>query len=255
MLTPKDIAEKTFDRTFGFGYRMDSVDEYLEQVSAALQEQIDKNADLTKKLEVLAEKLTVYRNDEESLRTALLGAQKLGDSVIRESRTKAEIIMRDANIKAETLVANAKRQIENEQAGFEKLQNEVSSFKDRLVELYRSHLELISTIPGRVETPMAAAAAAERAIDEAPETAEPAPEAAVPAEHEPAEAAETAAQQESEDISFTPAAAVTQDIAPAGDNNDDDDFDLDDDGDFTAPISSKFGELRFGEAFRLDSSK
>lgn len=243
MLTPKDISEKTFDRTLGFGYRMDSVDEYLEQVSAALQEQIDKNADLTKKLEVLAEKLTVYRNDEESLRTALLGAQKLGDSVIRESRTKAEIIMRDANIKAETLVANAKRQIENEQAGFEKLQAEVSSFKDRLVELYRSHLELISTIPGRVETPIAAAAAAERAIDEAPET--PAEEAPAPA---PADAPEAEAAEQ-EEISFTPAAAAeAQNIAPAGD---DDDFDFDDD-DSDASAPSKFGELQFGEAFRFD---
>lgn len=109
MLTPKEISEKTFDKTFGFGYRMDDVDAYLDEVAKSMTELLGQNADLEKKLEVLADKLTEYREDEESLRTALLGAQKLGDSVIRESKTKAEIIMRDATIKAEAMVNNAKR--------------------------------------------------------------------------------------------------------------------------------------------------
>ncbi|MEG2174986.1 MAG: DivIVA domain-containing protein, partial [Oscillospiraceae bacterium] len=115
MLSPKEIGEKTFDKTFGIGYRMDDVDRYLEQIAASMVESIEIKEQLEKKLEVLAEKLTEYREDEESLRTALLGAQKLGDSVIRESKTKAEIIMRDATIKAEAMVNNAKRQIDREQ--------------------------------------------------------------------------------------------------------------------------------------------
>jgi len=245
MLTPKEIAEKSFDRTFGFGYRMDSVDQFLEKAAAALQEQIDKNADLEKKLQILADKLTEYRSDEESLRTALLGAQKLGDSVIRESKTKAEIIMRDANIKAETIVGNAKRQIEREQEGFVKLQDEVASFKNRLVDLYKQHLELISTIPGKNESPIEAAEAAEREIDEAPELAQ-APEA--PPVREPAGGetvsfeppAYESARREAEPVPPAPAAQTGLDI-------DDDDEPL-----FS---SSKFGELRFGDAFRFDNEK
>lgn len=100
---------------------------------------------------MLADKLTEYREDEESLRTALLGAQKLGDSVIRESKTKAEIIMRDATIKAEAMVNNAKRQIEREQEGLTRIQKEVASFKNRLLDLYKQHLELISALPGQIE--------------------------------------------------------------------------------------------------------
>jgi len=245
MLTPHEISEKTFDRTFGFGYRMDSVDQFLEKAAAALQEQIDKNADLEKKLQILADKLTEYRNDEESLRTALLGAQKLGDSVIRESKTKAEIIMRDANIKAETIVGNAKRQIEREQESFERLQDEVASFKNRLVDLYKQHLELISTLPGKNESPIEAAEAAEREIDEAPEAAEPQPAAEQPAAEQPVSAAE-------ETVSFEP---PVYEYAPHGSEQmpapETPAADADEDGE---PLfsSSKFGELRFGDAFRFD---
>jgi cell division initiation protein len=91
----------------------------------------------------------IPRRDEESLRMALLGAQKLGDSVIRESKTKAEIIMREATIKSEAMVENAKRKIELEQENLEKLQEEVASFKNRLLNLYKQHLEIISTLPGK----------------------------------------------------------------------------------------------------------
>lgn len=150
MLSPKDIAEKTFDKTFGFGYRMDDVDAFLEQTSISMNELVEINADLERKLEVLADKLTEYREDEESLRTALLGAQKLGDSVIRESKTKAEIVMRDATIKAEAMINNAKRQIDREHESLNRLQREVASFKNRLLALYKQHLELVSALPGEV---------------------------------------------------------------------------------------------------------
>ena len=206
MLTPKEISEKTFDKTFGFGYRMDDVDAYLDEVAKSMTELLGQNADLEKKLEVLADKLTEYREDEESLRTALLGAQKLGDSVIRESKTKAEIIMRDATIKAEAMVNNAKRQIEREQEGLTRIQKEVASFKNRLLDLYKQHLELISALPGQIEKADAAVQQpAETSASPEPEIppAVPVPEPPVP---EPA-----APQPES---SFAPPSAGPVSPAP-----------------------------------------
>ena len=149
MLGVKEIREKTFDKTFGFGYRMDSVDAYLAQAADSMQQMLENNADLEKKIEVLADKLTEYREDEESLRMALLGAQKLGDSVIRESKTKAEIIMREATIKSEAMIDSARRKIELERESLEKLQDEVAVFKNRLLTLYKQHLEMISALPGK----------------------------------------------------------------------------------------------------------
>ena len=252
MLTPKEISEKTFDKTFGFGYRMDDVDAYLDEVAKSMTELLGQNADLEKKLEVLADKLTEYREDEESLRTALLGAQKLGDSVIRESKTKAEIIMRDATIKAEAMVNNAKRQIEREQEGLTRIQKEVASFKNRLLDLYKQHLELISALPGQIEK--ADAAVQQPAETSAsPETeippAAPVPEPPVP---EPA-----APQPES---SFAPPSAGPVSPAPdeevvppffGEDEPEEPDFAQDDEEEEQPVVTSKFGELKFGSAFKI----
>ena len=101
-MTSKDIAAKNFEKAKGFGgYKIDDVEDFMDRVAEYVEQLENEKLDMEKKLAVLADKLEEYRADEDSLRTALLGAQKLGDSVIKESKTKAEIILRDASIKAE----------------------------------------------------------------------------------------------------------------------------------------------------------
>ena len=46
MLTPKEVSGKTFDKTFGFGYRMDDVDAYLQKVADSMTELMEINSDL-----------------------------------------------------------------------------------------------------------------------------------------------------------------------------------------------------------------
>lgn len=250
MLTPKEIAEKTFDKTFGFGYRMDDVNAFLEQVAKSMSELLEINSDLEKKLEVLADKLQEYREDEESLRTAILGSQKLGDSVIRESKTKAEIILRDATIKAEAMTNHAKRQIEREQENLLRTQREVASFKNRLLDMYKRHLELISALPGQEEEETAETATAFESTPE-PETAGSQPESyadyekptpvATPEIIEPMAAD---MDEEDEEIAGFGAALEEEDAET-------DEYDNDPASPYTMAENSKFGDMRFGEAFKI----
>ena len=267
MITPKEVSEKVFDRTFGVGYRIDDVNSYLAHVANEIKHLLEINADLENKIEVLAEKLTEYREDEESLRTAILGAQKLGDSVIRESKTKAEIITRDATCKAEAMVNNARRQIEREQENLLRTQREVASFKNRLLDMYKSHIELISAIPGEIEEdePVAAAPVSEpeQEIDES---------AFMPPREEE-EVIEQPVEEGNEQIEFLPAEEEKQEptieslfdldepdeedgFGPddASDDDDDDDDDTDDDDEAEEqPHSSRFSDIdmKFGDAFRI----
>ena len=94
-----------------------------------------------------------YREDEDSLRSALIGAQKLGDSVIRESKAKADQTLREARAKADQILENAQKSIEREQLALIKMQKEVTKFKNRLLTLYRQHLEMISALPEYDEEP------------------------------------------------------------------------------------------------------
>lgn len=114
MLTPETIASRRFDKQVG-GYKQDEVEMFLQQVAGEYAKLLSEKEDLEKKIEVLAEKVEQYREDEDSLRSALIGAQKLGDSVIRESKSKAEYILREAQAQADQILENAQKSIEKEQ--------------------------------------------------------------------------------------------------------------------------------------------
>lgn len=155
MITAEDIIGKRFDKAMG-GYRQDEVDSFLKQIAGTYQEALEEKGELEGKLEILAEKIEQYREDEDSLKTALIGAQKLGDSVLREAKAQAETIIRDATIQAERTLQQTRRDIEREKQVLAQMQKEVSNFKHKLMSLYNHHLEMISSLPEQrvVEDPV-----------------------------------------------------------------------------------------------------
>lgn len=163
----QDLMNAQFSKA-AFGYRQDEVDDYVRSVAATMRDLTEDNKDLEEKLEVLASKLEEYREDEESLRSAILGAQKLGDKIIRDSQSKAEVIIREATTRADRLVETAQRKIEREQVALSRIQKEVADFKNRLLVLYKQHLELISSLPADEEEAKAAPAPEEEAPAPAP---------------------------------------------------------------------------------------
>ena len=147
MVVPEKFFDIEFNKAMAFGYRTEDVDEFVTKAIEIIKALQEENQELTEKMSVLAESLEKYREDEESLRAALIGAQKLGDSMVREARQKADDILQDANEQAEQILYAARRREENQRAGLEQIKQEVSDFKSRLIEIYRQHIELIRELP------------------------------------------------------------------------------------------------------------
>lgn len=143
----EDIHNVTFDRVMR-GYRPEEVDAYLDQVAAELERLQTEKADLEKKMYILAEKVDQYRNDEETLKTALLNAQRMGESVIHEARQKAETILYDATNKANQARDEALEKVAEEEMLLSRLKAEVAHFKGEILNLYKQHIESLSLLPG-----------------------------------------------------------------------------------------------------------
>ena len=105
-MTGNDIHNAVFEKAGMRGYRADQVDAYLHTVAAYIDEQNEKIEDLTYKLKVLAQKIEEYRADEESIRDALLGAQKLGTSIVNEAKAKAQTITDESQAAADELMVS-----------------------------------------------------------------------------------------------------------------------------------------------------
>ncbi len=142
-----EIRTVTFDKSMR-GYRCEDVDAFLHRVADQVDQQEATIADLEKKLQILAQRIEGYRADEDTLKTALLNAQRLGENVIHEAKQKAESILREASLKAESLNEQAKGQVLEQRMELERVQSEVAHFKASVLSLYKSHIESLSTLPG-----------------------------------------------------------------------------------------------------------
>ena len=156
-MTPNEIHNKRFEKAMS-GYRTEDVGVFLAEVADYAEALLDAKTELEQKIMVLAEKLEEYREDEDSLRAALIGAQKLGDNVVRESKRKAEEIIEEAKQKSQAMLEEAsqksdamvieiRRNIDRETDALNKMQAEVARFKSQILAMYRQHIEMVKSIP------------------------------------------------------------------------------------------------------------
>lgn len=161
MLTLNDIINVSFRKSNFSGYRTEDVDEFIDEVKDSYDALIKKtveqkeemeslaeeNNQLQKKIAVLAGKIEEYRAEEDEIKSALVSAQKLGEASVREARHKAEIILKEANIKADKIIAGTKQDVIDQQKELERLQKAVNEFRTQLLNIYKEHLTMINAIP------------------------------------------------------------------------------------------------------------
>ena len=200
MISSEDVRRVTFEKAF-HGYRCDDVDDYLKQVAQSMDDLAAQNDDLQKKLVVLAQRIDQYRAEEDTLRTTMINAQRLGENVIREAKQKAAEIIRAANIKAEDREQRSRDDVELAKQEIVTLKSEADSFKRSLIEMYRKHINLINKLPDYTPQPE----------EEPARPAQPAEPAAAPVQ-QPAPAAEPAP---AEPVYAQPAPQPMQEPTPA----------------------------------------
>ena len=139
MLTPNDISSKKFEKS-AFGYKPEEVDAFLSDILGSYNEMYQEKTAAEEKLLVLAEKLEEYRANEDSLKTVLLGAQKLGENIVRDSKAKAEVMLADAENQIKQVFSESESKIKKEKETLVTLQKETTEFKKQLLAMYRQHL-------------------------------------------------------------------------------------------------------------------
>lgn len=128
----RDIIDKKFNKGLN-GYKMEEVDEYLQEVSTEFLSLKKQNEELEKKMEILAEKIREYRKDEDAIKEALLGAQKQSNTVLASAKEKAEKMVSDAKEKSEKMIKDAEDRVKEKDAYGKKLVDDANAEKTKIV--------------------------------------------------------------------------------------------------------------------------
>ena len=115
---------------------MQAVDEFLEPLTEDYVTLYKENALLKSKMRVLVSKLEEYRNNEASMKDAIVNAQKTCDLMVKEAEAKCTQMLVDANAAANENAKNADALIAAENARVEDARqaaaSKISDLQDQL---------------------------------------------------------------------------------------------------------------------------
>ena len=204
MLTPQEVSGRAFSKAAFGGYNMAMVDEFLDEVTDDYTALYKENAALKAKLKVLVDKVEEYRATEDSMRAALLTAQRMANTMVEEAEEKKKSMLAGAEDEARAKIGALQGEIELEQRKLNAAKAATADFLQKMRELAQAQLALIERAPDLTPEEIVGDKTAEQkaetdvnAIEErilaAFRTTEAAPEEAAP---EAAPAEENAAKAE-----------------------------------------------------------
>lgn len=118
MYTAESIREVEFTKTGMSGVKSAEVYAFVDEVANDFEALSKQNQELVEKLKVLADCIEDYRKNEDTVKTAILTAQKTADTVLADANERASAILEEktkaaeeaektANQTAQKLIADA----------------------------------------------------------------------------------------------------------------------------------------------------
>ena len=108
MITPSDIIDKRFSTVKDGGYDAAEVNEFLQACAESYSAVVEENKQLFRKMEILAKKIEEYRDEEDSIKSALITAQKTANAITKQAKDGAESVLTESTEKAQKIVQDAK---------------------------------------------------------------------------------------------------------------------------------------------------
>ena len=167
MLTPQEVAEKKFSKSFMGGYEMAAVDDFLEVLTDDYSSLFKENALLKNKIRVLVDKLEEYRSVDESMRKTWREAQKNAEEMIQQAKANADKLLADAQNQADMRTEEFHRQFGLEEYRLSTARQQTITFVNSLREIYQRQIEQLSVIPAIDPPPQTARQTIEAATSQA----------------------------------------------------------------------------------------
>lgn len=130
-LTPLEIQKQTFSRAIK-GYTVDEVRAYLHLVAEEIERLVKDVDRLARENAMLREELDDHNQRERILKDTLLSAQKVSEDVRANARKEAELIVKDAELLSDRLIAQAQSRVADLERAIQELKMERRAARNKL---------------------------------------------------------------------------------------------------------------------------
>ena len=132
-----EIENRRFSKSI-MGADLREVKSFVQEAADELRRLSDENTGLKKDLEAREKELRDFRERENTIRNVIVPAQKAADQARANAEREAKLIISEAELKAEQILAGSRRQLAETHA-------EIETLKRRRIELDARMKSLLDT--------------------------------------------------------------------------------------------------------------
>lgn len=142
LVTPIDIQQKKFHIGLR-GYDRKEVDEFLNLVRDEMEGLIRELTDLREFRKTYDERMQEYRDRESTLKNTLVTTQKLAEDLKLNARREGEVILKDAQVRAQQIIAKAQEEKVSLDTQINELRRRKHHFLQDMKKTIQTHLEMV----------------------------------------------------------------------------------------------------------------
>lgn len=145
MLTPLEIENKGFRRRL-FGLDQEEVEEFVSLLLSDYEKLYKKNIELNDKMNVLMDSLNHYKNMEETMKNAILAAQKAGDELTQAAREKSDAILNQTKARISQAISEANTQIHKLESRYDSVRAEFEGYRTKMSAFLKAQEGILNNI-------------------------------------------------------------------------------------------------------------
>lgn len=146
MITPVDLENKEFKKSFR-GYDMEEVESFLGELMKDYSRVYRENAGMKDKNAILNDTVENYKSMEETMRSAIISAQRTSEEIIRNAHEQAENIVNDAKVRAQEILNNMDGQIQALKRECAEIEGRSSLLRAKLRTVLNTYLGMLDELP------------------------------------------------------------------------------------------------------------
>ena len=146
MITPVDLENKEFKKGFR-GYDIDEVETFLTELSIDYAKIYRENAGLKDKNAILADAIENYKEMEETMRSAIISAQRTSEEILRNAHEQADVIVKEAKVRAQETLNEANTRVQELNRETAEIESRNSLLRAKLRTVLNTYLGMLDEIP------------------------------------------------------------------------------------------------------------
>ena len=147
-LTPLDLQQKSFRRARLGGLDEKEVRQYLDLIANELEDMKRKLDRQDEELRRREARINEFKDREQLLQQTLTTAQRMAEDMRNNTRKEADIVLSDAELQAEKIIANAQAKRLQLIQEIDELKRARASFMQQLGAILETHKSLLDHVRG-----------------------------------------------------------------------------------------------------------